>query len=200
MNKTQQLKYFRKMINDIGLCDSLKSHYNDVYEELIKLFENHPEYPEKIDNVVDISIVHNKLNKNYFELQIIKNDGTTDDISYIKCIQKPSKDSNLKSAMRYAILDQILEFKNNCDELICEICKSEQNIQIDHIILFKTLYNDFLSQNTLPIPTTFDSTYYNSAMFKRVDVEFEKSWSDYHKQHAILRCLCNKCNQKRNKK
>ena len=91
MNKTQQLKYFRKMINDIGFCDSLKSHYNDAYEELMKLFKNHSEYPEKVDNVVDIAIVHNKLNKNYFELQIIKNDGTTDDISYIKCIQNHQK-------------------------------------------------------------------------------------------------------------
>ena len=61
MNKTQQLKYFRKMINDIGLCNSLKHSFNDAYEELMKLFENHSEYPEKVDNVVDISIVHNKL-------------------------------------------------------------------------------------------------------------------------------------------
>ena len=199
MNKTQQLKYFRKMINDLGLCNSLKHSFNDAYEELMKLFKNHPEYPEKVDNVVDISIVHNKLNKNYFELQIIKNDGTTDDISYIKCIQKPSKDSNLKSAMRYAIVDQILEFKNNCNELICEICQSDYIIQIDHIILFKQLYSNFLSQNTLPIPT-FDNTYYHSAKFKDVDKEFETSWSKYHKNHAILRCLCNKCNQSRNKK
>ena len=200
MNKTQQLKYFRKMINDLGLCNSLKHSFNDAYEELMKLFENHSEYPEKVDNVVDISIVHNKLNKNYFELQLIKNDGTTDDISYIKCIQKPSKDSNLKSAMRYAIVDQILEFKNNCNELICEICQSDYIIQIDHIILFKQLYNDFLSQNTLPIPTTFDNTYYHSAKFKDVDKEFETRWSKYHKEHAILRCLCNKCNQTRSKK
>ena len=200
MNKTQQLKYFRKMINDLGLCNSLKHSFNDAYEELMKLFENHSEYPEKVDNVVDISIVHNKLNKNYFELQLIKNDGTTDDISYIKCIQKPSKDSNLKSAMRYAIVDQILEFKNNCNELICEICQSDYIIQIDHIILFKQLYNDFLKQNTLRIPTTFDNTYYHSAKFKDVDKEFETSWSKYHKEHAILRCLCNKCNQSRNKK
>lgn len=200
MNKTQQLKYFRKKINDIGLCNSLKHSYIDAYEELIELFQNHPEYPEKINNVVDIAIVYNKLNNSYFELQLIKNDGTTDDISYIKCIQKPSKDSNLKSAMRYAIVDQILEFKNNCDELVCEICKSDYIIQIDHVILFKQLYYDFLSQNTLPIPTTFDNTYYHSAMFKECDKEFENSWSDYHKNHALLRCLCNKCNQNRNKK
>ena len=102
--------------------------------------------------------------------------------------------------MRYAILDQILEYKNGCDELICKICKSEQNIQIDHLILFKTLYEDFLNQNTLPIPTTFDTTYYNSAKFKDADKEFETSWSNYHKNHAILRCLCNKCNQTRSKK
>ncbi len=101
--------------------------------------------------------------------------------------------------MRYAISDQILEYENGCDELICEICKSDQNIQIDHVILFKTLY-DFLKQNTLTIPTSFDYTYYNSAKFKDDDVEFENNWFTYYKTYAKLRCLCNKCNQSRGKK
>ena len=42
--------------------------------------------------------------------------------------------------------------------------------------------------------------YFNSAMFKDDDVEFEKSWYEYHTQHSILRCLCNKCNLTRSKK
>ena len=102
--------------------------------------------------------------------------------------------------MRYAIKEQILDYKDRCDELICAICGSEDYIQIDHVILFKTLYNYFLSQNTLPIPTEFDNTYFNSAMFKDDDDKFKKSWYEYHKQHAVLRCLCNKCNLTRSKK
>ena len=68
------------------------------------------------------------------------------------------------------------------------------------MILFKNLYDDFLSQNTLTIPTEFDNTYFNSAMFKDIDKEFKNSWSNYHKNHALLRCLCSSCNLTRSKK
>jgi hypothetical protein len=200
MNKSQQHIYYKTLLNNIGLCPSLKHFHDDAYNDFMELFKNHPEYPDKVKNVVDIAIVNNKLINKYFELQLIKNDGTTDDISYKKCIYKPSTNNSLKQAMRYAIKDQIFDYKDSCDELICEICGSEQNIQIDHVILFKQLYDCFLKQNTLIIPTTFDNTYFNSAKFKEFDKEFVNSWSNYHKKHAILRCLCNKCNQSRNKK
>jgi hypothetical protein len=88
------------------------------------------------------------------------------------CFVKSSKDIALKHAMRYAILDQILKFKNNCDELICANCGSVDYILIDHVILFKTLHDDFLQQNTLPVPSTFDNTYFNSAEFKDVGKDF----------------------------
>ncbi len=57
----------------------------------------------KIKDVVDISIVKNNLNSKY---QIIKSDNTTDNISCRCCINIPSKDRDLKNAMRYAIFPQ----------------------------------------------------------------------------------------------
>jgi len=199
MNK--KLDYFRNKINEIGLCHSIKQNNPIFYDELMDIFKSHPDYPDKFISVVDVSIAFNKINpKKCYELQLISDKPSNEPVSYRKCFQKVSKDNNLKMAMRYSVSDQILEFKNKCDKLICDICKSKQNIQIDHVILFKQLYDNFLLQNKLPIPTQFDSTYYNSAKFKSNDVEFENSWSDYHKQHAILRCLCNKCNLTRSKK
>jgi hypothetical protein len=44
--------------------------------------------------------------------------------------------------MRYAIVPQILEFKNNQVKLECSICKSNEDIQIDHLILFKHIYDE----------------------------------------------------------
>jgi hypothetical protein len=199
---SKKLDYFRCKINDIGLCCSVKHEYHDFYDELLEIFKSHPNYPELFSNVVDVAIAYNKINpKKCYELQLIKSNKTSEAISYRKCFVKtPTKDIDLKHAMRYAIKDQILDYKDSCDELICEICGSEQNIQIDHVILFKQLYDCFLKQNTLIIPTTFDNTYFNSAKFKEFDKECVNSWSNYHKKHAILRCLCNKCNQKRSKK
>jgi hypothetical protein len=199
---SKKLDYFRCKINDIGLCCSVKNEHNNFYNELMEIFKLHPNYPEIFLNVVDVAIAYNKINpKKCYELQLIKSNKTSEAISYRKCFVKtPTKDIDLKHAMRYAIKDQILDYKDSCDELICAICGSEDYIQIDHVILFKTLYDDFLSQNTLTIPTEFDNTYFNSAKFKNDDVEFKKSWYEYHKKHAILRCLCNKCNLTRSKK
>jgi len=195
------LDYFRCKINDIGLCCSVKNEHNNFYNELMEIFKLHPNYPETFLNVVDVAIAYNKINpKKCYELQLIKSNKTSEAISYRKCFVKTPTDNSLKMAMRYSIKDQILDYKDSCDELICAICGSEDYIQIDHVILFKTLYNDFLKQNTLTIPTSFDYTYFNSAKFKNDDVEFKNSWDEYHKKHAILRCLCNKCNLTRSKK
>ena len=64
------------MIDSTGLCPSLKSNHPSIYFELMDLFSNHPEYPEKVRDVIDISITRNKLNSEYFELQIKKADNT----------------------------------------------------------------------------------------------------------------------------
>ena len=197
----KKLDYFKSKINEIGLCCSVKHEYHDFYDELLEIFKSHPNYPELFLNVVDVAIAYNKINpKKCYELQLIKSNKTLEAVSYRKCFVKTPTDNSLKMAMRYSIKDQILDYKDSCDELICAICGSEDYIQIDHVILFKTLYNDFLKQNTLTIPTSFDYTYFNSAKFKEFDKEFKKSWYEYHKKHAILRCLCNKCNQSRGKK
>ena len=199
MTKKEQLDYFKKRLNIIGLCPSLKKHHTYFYNELMDLFKNHPEYPKKIENVIDIAIERNKQNPSFYEYKIIKSNGDTDNISYRCCINKPCKDNNLKNAMRYAVENQILEFRNNCNILECEFCKSRQNIHIDHIKPFKELYDDFLKDRN-DIPSIFDDNYYNSAKFQEIDEDFENEWSEYHKNNATLRCLCRKCNTGRNKK
>jgi hypothetical protein len=199
MNK--KLDYFRNKINDIGLCASIKRKDESFYDELLEIFKLHPDYPEKIENVIDVSIEYNRINPTKcYELQLIKNNQTSEAISYRKCFIKIRKDNDLVMSMRYAILDQILLYKNS-HKLICSFCNSKTNdIQIDHIILFKILYDDFLKQNTITIPTKFDYNYFNSAMFKDEDEKFKNSWCEYHKSHASLRCLCKSCNLTRKKK
>jgi len=199
MTKKPQLEYFKRLINDTGLCPSLKSNFPEIFEKLMELFINHPDYPSKIENVVDVAIIRNKINKKYFELQLIKENNDIDNISYIACINKPKTDKCLKEAMRFAVLSQILEFKNNQNKLECSICKSTDDIQIDHLILFKDLYDEFIkTQND--IPSKFNENYYNAAQFKPEDKDFENAWAQFHKQKAELRCLCKNCNLTRKKK
>jgi hypothetical protein len=199
MTKKELLEYYKNLIYKVGLCPSIKTNHFEIYLELMDLFTNHPDYPEKIENVVDLAIVKNKMNFKYLELQIIKEDNSTDNISYRCCIHKPNKDRNLKNAMRYAVYPQIIQFRENCENLKCAFCQSSENIQIDHILLFKELCNEFLKDRKC-IPSVFDDNFYNSAKFQKDDKQFENEWIEFHRENATLRCLCKSCNLARGKK
>ena len=97
MTKKERLEYYKNLINNTGLCPSLKTQHPNVYEKLMELFLTHPDYPEKLNNVIDVAIIKNKINPVYFELQLINSNQNTDDISYLACINKPSNTKSLIS-------------------------------------------------------------------------------------------------------
>jgi hypothetical protein len=200
--KTQKAlkEYICDTINNIGLCDSVKNNYPNEYIMFLKLFERHPNYPEKIIGIIDIQIKNNPIYKKNKELIIIKNDNTSDNISYNQCIAK-RKNNNLKVAMRCAIEDQIITFRNENNK-ICVLCDSTKDLQVDHIIWFEKLYDDFITIcNDLNyiIPTVFDSNAGNLKCFKTGDTKFENEWKNFHKDNASLRILCKSCNLTRPK-
>jgi hypothetical protein len=189
--------YYCKIIHEIGLCDSIKTEYPQYYNEFIELFERHPNSKKRLEGITDIQIKKN-IQYHNFELYIVT-DISCICISYLLCIsQKYTKNFGLKAAMRESIQSQITEFKTNTI-LICEICGSSENPQADHIKHFDELYNEFLSLNTLEVPTRFNDTLANLKVFKEEDFLFCKSWQDYHKQNATLRILCRTCNLSRPK-
>ena len=194
MTKKDKLNYFKLKLNK-GFCNSLKKERYEDFEDFMELFKEHPEYEIKLKNVIDLCIVANKRCRKYFEINLIKDDGSFEDISYRCCINKHSPNSNLLRALRYTIEPQIRDYRNN-NELICDFCKSTDNIQIDHIIFFKDLVKDFLLNRT-DIPTFFDDNEYNGCKFKLEDTKIRDEWYNFHKQNAKLRCLCSKCNLQR---
>ena len=197
--KKERLNKYKNYLNSIGLCASIKTNHPYIYNDMVELFKNHPEYPNKITRMVDLCIKQNTRNSKYYEFNIIKDDGSTEDISYRCCINKRPKNHDLNSAMRSAIEDQIIDFRNSIVNKKCEFCSSCDNIEVDHIYLFKKLCLDFL-KNKKDIPNSFDDGKYNQAIFKKSDENFENEWKEYHKINSFLRFLCKKCNASRNKK
>lgn len=197
VNNNDKIKYYQQILNK-GLCKSLLNERENDYKELVELFKNHPEYPYKLRNLSDICIVYNKRNNKYFEFNLIRDDGTIDDISYRSCINKQNINKNLYAAMRDYIDPQIILFRKN-NIMKCEICNKTNDIHIDHIIMFKELTDLFLKDKT-NIPIDFDHNYYNGCIFKDKDKEFANEWFKYHLKHAKLRPLCKCCNLTRRKK
>ena len=195
--KTQKSlkEYIKNIINEIGICSSIKNNYSQYYNIFIELFNRHPN-PEKMINMCDIQIKSNPLYK-HLELHIVYNNGKTDDISYNVCINTKYK-NYIKMAMRVSIIPQILEYKNNSIRK-CVNCNSNQDLEVDHIIWFEKIYDDFMKNNKIKIPTKFNNTDGHLKCFMSDDIMFEKSWNLYHNANAQLRVLCSNCNKKRDK-
>lgn len=198
MTMKARKEHYKNLMSQIGFCESVKQLNEDHYNDFMKLFTNHPEFPEKVKDVIDIKIVPNGLNPNYRELNIVKSDGSIDNISYTSCcVLKHDKLKNIKQAMRYCINQQITEFRKTAT-LVCALCQSTDRIEIDHHTnTFQQLFLEFIEANPT-IPTSFDDNYFNSACFKECDADFAKKWYDFHKRKAMLRPLCKQCNGKCN--
>lgn len=193
--------YIRSIIAEIGICSSVKQFYPSYYNFFSELFQNHPNYPEKTLNTVDIFITQNKISPAHLELNLLKqtqNIISTDNISWRSCISGKSK-NHLKSALRVAIHDQILEFRRNCPLVQCCFCKSTDasEYHVDHINHFEEILAKFLLYNILKLPSNFKDSSLNLKTFLPSDLDFENSWKMFHKKEARLRLLCSSCNLRR---
>jgi len=160
---------------------------------IIDLLSRHPRWEEKSANMADICIYRHTST---YGFGIRKQDGTLEDISYLKCFDGETTHGLLIKAMRHSINDQIAEYKQSLlDELQCNFCKDGQQkneMHLDHIIFFIHLVRDFLSENNLKvedIPT-------KSTGMDRVicSAEIDNMWKTYHKNRATYQVLCKKCN------
>ena len=101
--------------------------------------------------------------------------------------------------MRTSIFPQIIEYKDMHPNLICEICKNDNNIEIDHKEpQFIDLFSSFINEQKYK-PTVFTSDKYHRKIFTEKDKDFNEKWIKYHKENSLLRPLCKKCNSSREK-
>lgn len=200
--KLEAEKYTRNKIIQTGIKNNVKDKF---FMDLIK---NYYDYDSIKSNIDSVNIEPNPFRNKYYHLSINLTDGKKVDISWRKCARqdKPSSDNNnLTRALRMAIYDEIIEFKKeNSKNMICQFCKSTEDIEVDHIIEFKNIMNNFLKdikhRKDINIPCDFDyHEYYKSPIFKESDNKFMKIWQVYHYRNSELRFLCKKCNLSRNK-
>ncbi len=192
-------EYTKNIITNIGCCSSIKNNHIHHYNFFVNLFTRHPKYPEKIYNMCDISIVRNKVNPKYLELNIIKDDGSIDDISWRSCVSGAEKDK-FKCAMRFAINEQIRHFRSTSNNQ-CAICNTSEadEYHVDHENHFEGLLCEFLQTTQKTKPTIFQNTYDNRKSFTKDDIDYEDEWKSFHQNKALLRLLCRSCNLKRPK-
>lgn len=165
-----------------------------AYDFMTHFVKRHPD----ITDVEDIIIQHNKLRPQYKEINVLLADGTIKSLSYKTCVSgKPKSDKIMyDNALRNCISDQIIEYITS-NSMVCALCESVDDVEVDHSIQFCDMRDEFTRlYYEGELPTEYDFDEYNRPLFK--DKEFANLFKRYHKEHAVLRPLCKRCNSAEN--
>jgi hypothetical protein len=131
-----------------------------------------------------------------------------DSFSYNTCVSKKlkSKNSDYFDCLRSSIEDQISDFRKSRSACtaqsacsVCNISDCTVKYEIDHVIPFKDLYENFkqtvegLDQEDIKMYSNQEK---HRTMFDLTD-EYTKSlndcWVEYHRENCLLQVLCKKC-------
>jgi hypothetical protein len=198
--KEYVIELFNKIMdNNNGKVFLDKSH--TYYNEIIDFLKFHPKGDRKLKLndlrkvCVDNSIGHWRVFLVY--------QNNIDSISWNKCITSREEPytQRLGIALRYAIQNQIDDFKMINNISTCELCGTRDRvIHIDHIIPFSIL-RDVFNEGRDDIPIEFtkcdNMCGYTGFGFKDDDKLYEDDWIYFHKKYAMLRPLCDECNLQR---
>jgi 5-methylcytosine-specific restriction endonuclease McrA len=198
--------FVRKLIyDDIGVCDDVKNLKPNHYNMLIEILKRHPDFISKTQNMCNLKIVKDALNRDALKILIMNTYMSETDISW-KCAitGKHKSDKNeLMSAMRSSIDEQIFQFrKTNLNK--CVLCPNTDKLHVDHIIHFDEIVFNFIKimkSKNIEIPNNFGETDDNThrRCFLEIDNNFKNEWVNYHFENATLQMLCQSCNLKRTK-
>ena len=202
--KKDCVNYTRKIINNLGCCKIDREH--EYFNFLDNLIKNHSEYFEKIGSGVDYYyIVSNALNKKYYQTMIKRLDGLNIVFSWVHCCEFKARNINysLNYAMRQAIKDDVIKYKQDQKELICNFCNvinipySEYHVDHDEPP-FRVIKDNFLKLNNNISPLLFGKcSETNIPIFKDEDNIFKNEWVEYHNKNSSFQILCKSCNIKK---
>lgn len=141
-------------------------------------------------------------------LRGIRTDGTSKTISWVDCARRRNTKHTpacmLTKAMRYAVDQQVLAYRysDTRNARVCVECKSDGELQVDHVVQFAVIKAKFLElqlQKGNTPPTEFNKTDLGQHVFRPQDMEFMREWQAYHAKHAVYQFLCLPCHKAKTK-
>jgi Protein of unknown function (DUF3223) len=158
------------------------------------LLDKHPQAPEKIGRgVAGFSVQTTAIGTRCFFVHRV--DGSSTDFSYYSCTTAPDSTALIRKAMRRAVADQIIGFKQASAErgpLICAVtgdALSWDDAHVDHAPpIFVALADEWASRqggySAIRLPPAMDKQIGRSLI--QPDAE---SWALFHQEHAQLRIV-----------
>ena len=186
------------------LNEPLVNTDNDFMRSLIKF---HPDYEtKKGPGIAAIQVRHHPMHFQQREFCIIQSNGNKVHFSNKKIFSMPSKKKKFEKASRFAIYDQIRQFKTAAfryhSTLLCPLTNeiiNERNCHVDHVApLFKQLKQEFIEHNNIDVNTVeFRSDINGNVHFE--DDEIRAAFETFHRERATLRVTSVNGNSNREK-
>jgi len=155
---------------------------------------------------IGVGISHFEVRHNLFSTTgfwLVRTDGTATDFSYLKCISPPTHRAQVTAALRRAIDDQILEFRNQAlseGPVLCPVYNiplTTNNSEVDHAApltfkrLSELLVDMFGGWDAIELQPERDGVLGD----KLADWKVEWQWQDFHMARANLRLVSRAANQ-----
>jgi hypothetical protein len=204
MNKKEKKEKCREIL----YSNKEISKKNQIF--LVDVFKNHREWNVKKGVGVDyiyVDVAHHDKSYNQKCFYIARKDGSVTDISYNKSIHPPSKFTDISTACRYSVKEEIEKFKTQ--NIIFGITKCAitntilkyDETHIDHYDLdFEDLVKYWLKEKNVneifkSINTTKDLTF--ETFFTKQ--ELNSSFIEFHNSNTNLRAVTANANLTRKK-
>lgn len=191
----------QKILNENQLRDTLRGNEDIFIRDLIAL---HPATEDKIGCGIDhVEIRRDPSYGTTRCFYILRTDGSSTDVSYIKCIDGEKRRQLLRPALRKEILPQILQFKQAQFATGAQRCPYTDEVlnfdtcHIDHLppMTFETLVTEWLKLNGITeADVQFTEREDNASTRSMTKVSQIESWTNYHYRHAQLRILSRRGN------
>lgn len=179
----------------------------EVESYFLKVLKHHYSFDEKIGcGMKHLEVRENHVGGITRGIWIIRNDNSECAISWLKILDQPgppTPKSYVTKAARQEIDEQIQSFRSTDRTHVCCLCKELIGVKknhIDHIILFDTIWTDFLGSKGMDYKDVLTIQDEQTLVKTFQDRALAEEWKMYHKDHATLRKVHERCNLQRNKK
>lgn len=201
------LEYVRAILRKNGAWSMITPENHD-FSFMINLFERHPDFDYKRGcGISKFAVVRNPFVPKHLCVDIIREDGTRVDISFVTAVsgKKKSLNSMWAGALRREVVEQVLFFRevNFVPGMACPLCGMKlldiPDVHIDHVNpTFEQLVKEFecfLRTAHIEIPTEFTKDgAHDPIRLCPKDVKIAQLWKRFHKTRAVLRIICRPCN------
>lgn len=169
------------------------------FEFLLSLVGLHKSASKKIGSgVTKFFVKSNPLHRNNRCLYIERTDGSCTDFSYLKCVGARNPIQDRYTALRNAVADQITSFRLrefSRGVVRCSVSGRELDVSDCHIdhkfpLTFRVLVENWLVSASINIDAVkIDDSTDNRIGRIMTDARQRESWSDFHRNRAVLRPL-----------